>query len=129
MAAVDTKAPDAASSPLDIVKLVLAVAALLGGLIAYYWFEDASIVLRVLGVIAGVIVSAGLVFWTEAGQSLWSFIQGSRLELRKVVWPTRKETEQTTLMVVIFVLVMGIFFWGLDWLLLIITRAVTGQGG
>jgi preprotein translocase subunit SecE len=125
----NTKEPEGQAGPVDTAKLVLASAALVGGVVAYYWFEDASIVLRVLAVMAGVAVAAGLVFWTRQGRDLWQFIQGSRVELRKVVWPTRQETQQTTLMVVVFVLVFGIFFWLLDMALLTITRAITGQGG
>ena len=122
------KEPENTAGPLDTAKLVLAAAALVGGIVAYYWFEDASIVLRVLAVMAGLALAAGLVFWTYQGQILWQFIQGSRVELRKVVWPTRGETQQTTLMVVVFVLVFGIFFWLLDLALLFVTRALTGQG-
>lgn len=125
----NTKEPEGLAGPLDAAKLVLASAALVGGVVAYYWFEDASIVLRVLAVMAGLAAAAGLVFWTRQGRDLWQFIQGSRVELRKVVWPTRQETQQTTLMVVVFVLVFGIFFWLLDMVLLSITRAITGQGG
>ena len=55
-------------------------------------------------------------------------MQSSRGELRKVVWPTRQETLQTTLTVFVFVLILGIFFWLLDMGLLWITRALTGQG-
>ena len=56
-------------------------------------------------------------------------MQGSRIELRKVVWPTRQETLQTTLVVFVAVFVMGIFFWLLDMILGSVTRALTGQGG
>jgi preprotein translocase subunit SecE len=125
----NTKEPEGQAGSVDTAKLVLASAALVGGVVAYYWFEDASIVLRVLAVMVGVAAAAGLVFWTRQGKDLWQFIQGSRVELRKVVWPTRQETQQTTLMVVVFVLVFGIFFWLLDMALLTITRAITGQGG
>jgi preprotein translocase subunit SecE len=66
---------------------------------------------------------------SEKGRALWEFVSDSRIELRKVVWPTRQETLQTTLVVAVAVLVMGIFFWILDWLLGALTRALTGQGG
>ncbi len=57
------------------------------------------------------------------------FVQGSRVELRKVVWPTREETIQTTVTVLVFALIMGVFFWLLDMFLLYATRLLTGQGG
>ena len=53
-------------------------------------------------------------------------MQGSRVELRKVVWPTREETLQTTLAVLVFALIMGVFFWLLDLSLLALTRRLTG---
>jgi preprotein translocase subunit SecE len=66
--------------------------------------------------------------WSERGQALWKFIQGSRVEIRKVIWPTRQETLQTSLTVMVFALVMALFFWVLDFGLLEITRYLTGQG-
>jgi preprotein translocase subunit SecE len=59
---------------------------------------------------------------------IWQFIVGSRVEIRKVIWPNRQETVQTTITVFIFLLILGVFFWSLDFVLLMITRAVTGQG-
>jgi len=60
---------------------------------------------------------------------LWKFAQGARVELRKVVWPTREETIQTTLVVLLFALIGGVFFWLLDLFLLFLTSRLTGQGG
>ena len=76
-------------------------------------------------------LAAGIVGALQSvqGREFWQFVQGSRVELRKVVWPTRKETLQTTLVVFVAIVVMGIFFWLLDMALGAITRALTGQGG
>jgi preprotein translocase subunit SecE len=63
------------------------------------------------------------------GQALWKFVQASRIELRKVVWPTREETIQTTLAVLVFATIGGVFFWLLDLFLLFVTSKLTGQGG
>ena len=60
------------------------------------------------------------------GQRLWHFIQGSRVEIRKVVWPTRTETTQTAIAVFVFTLVMALFFWALDSGLLWLTRRLIG---
>ena len=65
---------------------------------------------------------------SEPGREFWRFMQGARVELRKVVWPTKVETRQTTIAVIVFVVIMGVFFWALDLLLLWITRTLTGQG-
>ncbi len=107
----------------------MAAAVLLGGIVAYYWFQEESLLLRVIGVIVAFGLGALIAFQTTQGKLLWRFIQGSRVELRKVVWPTRQETMQTTLTVLVFTLIMGIFFWLLDMGLGYIARQVTGGGG
>ena len=114
---------------MDTAKLALAAIVLVAGIVAYNFYEDESLLLRVAGILVALAIAVVIVFQTIQGQLLWRFIQGSRIELRKVVWPTRQETIQTTLTVMVFVLIMGIFFWGLDFFLLWITRLLTGQGG
>ena len=114
---------------MDTVKLVIAAAVLVGGIAAYYYYEDQSLLLRVAGVLVALAIAVVISFQSAQGQTLWSFIQGSRVELRKVVWPTRQEAIQTTLTVIVFTLIMGTFFWLLDLLLLWVTRILTGQGG
>jgi preprotein translocase subunit SecE len=64
-----------------------------------------------------VLLALGVVYTTATGQRAWGFIRESRVELRKMVWPTRGETVQTTLAVFVMVLVVGIFLWLLDMLL------------
>jgi preprotein translocase subunit SecE len=113
----------------DAGKIVLAGAALLGGVVAYYWYEDLAQVLRVLMVLGGLILSLVLLYWSEPGRELWSYIQTSRVELRKMVWPTRQETWRTTLVVFVFVMALGVFFWIVDWMLGKGMQYVTGQGG
>jgi preprotein translocase subunit SecE len=114
---------------LDTAKLVLAAAILLGGIAAYYLYPDASVLLRAVGVLVATIAAGFVAFQSAQGHELWKFIQASRVELRKVVWPTREETIQTTIAVFIFALIMGVFFWLLDLLLLYVTSYLTGQGG
>ena len=115
------------SGVLDIIKLLLAATALVGGLYAYYYFEtDVAQALRVLMVLAGTAVGIGIAMWSTQGQRLWHFIQGSRVEIRKVVWPTRQETTQTAIAVFVFTLVMMLFFWALDSGLLWLTRTLVG---
>jgi preprotein translocase subunit SecE len=117
------------SSPLDKVKILLAIAILIGGVAGYYIYETAPTVLRVAGVIFSLAVAISVFMTSDVGRELWRFIQGSRIELRKVVWPNRQETVQTTLVIIFFVIVMGIFFWLLDMFLMWATRLLTGQGG
>jgi preprotein translocase subunit SecE len=125
---MNTKA-DTSGSALDFVKLFVAATILVGGVAAYYFYADASVLLRAIGVLLALIAAIGVAAWTTQGQTLWRFIQGSRVELRKVVWPTREEAMQTTLAVMVFALVMGVFFWLLELFLLWVTRLLTGQGG
>jgi preprotein translocase subunit SecE len=112
---------------LDTIKLVLAAAALVGGLYAYYFYEnDIALPLRVLMVLAGTGVGIAIAMTSTQGRRLWHFIQGSRVEIRKVVWPTRQETTQTAIAVFVFTLVMMLFFWALDSGLLWLTRKLVG---
>jgi preprotein translocase subunit SecE len=113
---------------LDSVKLVLAATLLVGGIVSYYWFVDASVLLRAVGVVLSVALAIVVFLTTDKGRDVWRFIQTSRVELRKVVWPTRQEAFQTTMAVIIFVIILAVFFWGLDMFLLWATRLLTGQG-
>jgi preprotein translocase subunit SecE len=80
-------------------------------------------------VLASVAIAIVVFMQTDRGRTLWKFIQGARVEIRKVIWPTRTEAMQTTLTVFVFVLILGIFFWILDKGLLWATKLLTGQGG
>ncbi len=113
----------------DVFKLALAAAALVGGVVAYYWFEDAAQVVRVLMVLGGLVAGLVLLYWSAPGRELWNYVQSSRVELRKMVWPTRQETWRTTLVVFVFVMALGVFFWLVDMALAWGAKHVTGQGG
>jgi len=93
---------------------------------AYYYFIEVSLPLRVLMVLGGVAAGIGIAMTSTQGKRLRVFVQGSRVEIRKVVWPTRQETTQTAIAVFVFTLIMALFFWGLDSLLLWITRSLVG---
>ena len=114
---------------IDAFKIVLAAAALVGGVVAYYWFEDEPQVLRVLMVLGGLIAGMLILYWSAPGRELWDYVQSSRVELRKMVWPTRQETWRTTLVVFVFVMALGVFFWLVDMALAWGAKHVTGQGG
>ena len=115
------------SGVLDVLKLLIAAGVLLGGLFGYYWYLEWSQPLRVLLVLAGTIAGVAIAMTSTQGKRLWAFIQGSRIELRKVVWPTKQETTQTAIAVFVFTLVMALFFWGLDSFLLWLTRTLVGS--
>jgi preprotein translocase subunit SecE len=112
-------------SALDTVKLLLAVAILVGGIVGYYYYANLSIVVRALMVIGGVVLGIAVAMQTHKGSEFWKFMTGARMELRKVIWPTQQETIQTTIAVIIFVMIMAVFFWGLDMVLLWATSKLT----
>jgi preprotein translocase subunit SecE len=105
------------NSSLDTAKLTVAVLLLASGVIAFYWYEDQSTLYRVLGLVAITIVAVAIALTTAKGRSTVGFLQDSRTEVRKMVWPTRAETAQTTLVVFLVVIIVGIFLWLLDMLL------------
>jgi preprotein translocase subunit SecE len=84
---------------------------------------------RVGMVVIGLAAGAGLAWFSSYGREFLLFGQAARVELRKVVWPGREETIQTTIVVFVFAAVMGVFFWALDWLLTLMTRFLSGQSG
>src|SRR5450631_2553354 len=126
MAEVQT--PPGASAK-DSVLMTLSVLVLLMGIGAFYWYEDQALVLRIAMVVVGLAVGAGLVWFSWYGREFWQFALAARIELRKVVWPEREETIKTTYVVFIFAIIMGVFFWGLDWVLTLLTRLLSGQSG
>lgn len=95
------------------VVLALVVAAVAGNI----YFADYSLLYRVLGLVAVACVAAYIAVQTSQGEAFWNLAKEARTEIRKVVWPTRQETTQTTLIVVAFVLLMSLILWGLDTLL------------
>lgn len=104
-------------TPLDTAKLVAALLLLVMGIAVFYYFADQPLLYRVLGMLA-LIVAGVVVFMTSSqGIALRGFLKASRTEMRKVVWPTRNETLQTTLVVMIMVVLVGLFLWMLDGLL------------
>jgi len=114
------------SSGMDTAKLAVAVALLLGGIGVFYYFEEHSLLLRVIGLLAVAGVAAFVALQSAPGRRIWSFAQASRNEVRKVVWPSRQETIQTTLIVFVMVLIVGIILWLFDLMLMAVVRMVTG---
>ena len=90
---------------------------------------DLPIWVRWIIVLAAFAAGAIVSLQSFQGKTFWAFVQSSRVELRKVVWPNRQETWQVTLVVLVMVIVLGLFFWGLDTLLAYVTRWLTGHGG
>ena len=98
----------------DKIKLVAAVLLVGLGIWGYYWLGDSALVLRILAVIAGILAAAAVAWWSEPGKQFAVFAGEAVEEVKKVVWPTRKETMQTTAAVFAFVVVMAVFLWLTD---------------
>lgn len=116
---------DTQTSKLDFAKLSSALLIVTLAVIAFYYFADHSLLLRVIGLLAAIGIAAGVFLTTELGGNLVGFAHEARGELRKVVWPTRTETIQTSLAVILLVVIMGIFLWLLDMFLFWLVRLLT----
>jgi preprotein translocase subunit SecE len=111
----------------DKIKIAIALLVLVAGIAGFYYFGDQPAIVRVLMVLGGAAVAIAVGYPTAPGRSLWEFAKASRSELRKVVWPSNKETMQVTLVVVAMVVLVALFLWVVDWGLLKIMTALTGQ--
>ena len=111
----------------DKIKSLIAILLVVAGVVGFYALHDSPAVLRVLSVLFGVLLAAG-VFWTTAsGRQLFGFAKDSVAEAKRVVWPTKKETMQTTAVVIVFAVVMALFLWAVDASLLLIVNKLMGR--
>src|SRR5689334_24613631 len=103
------------AAPLDTVLLLLAVSALVGGIVAFYALVGQfNVTLRFLMVLGGLAAGVVLAYQTQAGKMMWGYMRGSQVELRKTTWPTRQESVQATLMIAVVVVVFALVLWALD---------------
>jgi preprotein translocase subunit SecE len=112
----------------NTVKLVVAILLVLAGVAGFYVLSSQPAWLRWLTVVAGIALGGAVIAFSQYGTDLKQFIALSRIELRKIVWPNRNETGMTTLVVLGFVVIAGLFFWGIDLVLAWATQALTRQG-
>ena len=120
------KTEQVVSNKLDTFKLLLAITVLIAGIVGFYYYEAESQLYRVLGVVFMTGVAIAISSTTNLGQNLIGFGREARMEVRKVVWPTRQETVQTTFMVIVAVIIIGIFLWLIDMLLAEAIQMITG---
>lgn len=98
----------------DKAKVVLAIGVFLAGVVGFYLFEDHSPLIRVIGMVVVAIAAIGIAMTSQQGRNAWAFAREARQELRKVVWPTRQESVQTTLIVLVMVVIVSILLWLMD---------------
>lgn len=113
---------------LDLIKMVVAALIVAAAVVGFYIYSDQSTPLRVAGLLAAVGVAAWIGLQTEPGRTLWNFILEAQIEVRKVVWPTRQETVQTTLLVIGVVILAALILWGLDSVLGWAVKKLIGGG-
>ncbi len=112
----------------DKIKMGLALALVIAGIWAYYYFSDLAVVLRLLMVLGGLIAGGVVARFTAPGRELFAFGQEAWQEASKVSWPTRKETMQTTAVVFAFVVVIALVLFAIDSSLAWLVKLVTGRG-
>jgi preprotein translocase subunit SecE len=123
----ELKVQDAGGS--DKGRLAIAVVLVIAGIAAFYYLDDASLWLRWGAVVAGLVLGVGIIATSAYGRAVTRFVLDSRVELRKIVWPSRRDTGRMTAIVLAFVVIGGGFFWLVDLILAWATRHLTGQGG
>jgi preprotein translocase subunit SecE len=112
----------------DIVKWIAAVGLFVAALAAFYLFPDESLLLRVVGLLVAAGLACAIVYTTAKGREGWHFLRDARTEVRKVVWPTRTETLQTTGIVIVVVSLLAVIMWGFDSLLSVAVKSLLGSG-
>lgn len=111
------------------LKLGLVYLFILTGIVGFTYLSESPMVVRILSVLVGLALAAFVARYTTQGQDFYVFCRESSQETKKVVWPTRKETLQSSGMVFAFVVVMALFLWLVDAALMSIVRLTMGQDG
>ena len=125
----EVKQQTAVPAGADTAKLIAAIILVIGGVVAYYVLKSRPEVWASWVAMFGCMLLGVLLFaFSRYGSSFWQFVLESRVELRKVFWPSRKETLNTTVIVLVFVAIASTFFWVLDLLLAFTTKFFTGTG-
>ena len=126
----EAKQTSAAQAEGGTVQLIAAFVLLFGGIVGFYMLKSRPEAWASWAALAGGLLLGVLVFvFSQYGRNFWQFVLESRVELRKVFWPSRQETFMTTLVVLGFVLIASTFFWLLDLTLASVTKFFTGQTG
>ncbi len=114
------------SGATDMFKWIIAFALLAAAVVGNYLYGELSVVIRAVAVVVLIAAALGVTATTTKGKAAISFAQESRMEIRKVVWPTRQETMQTTLIVLAVCIVMALALWGIDGIMVTLINFVTG---
>lgn len=113
---------------LDKIKLAIAFLAVVAGIAGFYYLQASASVLRLASVLVGLLVAGGVAWTSEPGKRFFVFGKDSVAEAKRVVWPTRKETVQTTAVVIAFAVTMALFLWAVDAGLMVVVNKMMGRG-
>ena len=111
----------------DKIKLVVAFLLVVAGIAGFYALHDSASAIRLAVLLLGLILAGGLALATLPGREFFAFAQESVMEAKRVIWPTRKETEQTTGIVILFAVTMALFLWAVDASLLLVVNRLMGR--
>jgi preprotein translocase subunit SecE len=117
----------AALTTQDRFKLIAAGVVALAGVVGFYFLANSPVVARLGVLLAAVVIALGIGWTSKPGKDFVQYCQDSTTETKKVVWPSRKETMQTTGVVVAFVLIMALFLWIVDASLVWVVRILIGR--
>lgn len=123
---MNTKTEQQQQYRFDGLKWILVALIVAAGVAGNVLFADQSLLYRVIALLVLAVIAIAIAMQTEKGAALWNLMQGSRTEIRKVVWPTHQETLQTTAIVLLLVVIMALILWGLDSLLSYIVAQIIG---
>jgi preprotein translocase subunit SecE len=112
----------------DKIKLLFAFLLVVAGIAGFYYLRDSAAVLRVVSVLLGLMLATTVAWTSEPGKRFFAFGKDSVAEARRVVWPTRKETLQTTGIVIVFTITMALFLWAVDATLMMVVNNLMGRG-
>lgn len=114
-------------SPIDIIKWLIVITLLAAAIIGNQYFQDQILALRVAGILGLLAVAVVIAITTVKGKAAFLLVKDANIERKKVVWPTRQETIKTTIVVAIFVTIMALFLWLVDYILINLVGFLTGQ--
>jgi len=113
----------------DKIKVILAILVLGSAIAGFYVYDSQALLLRWVELLVALGISTAIMLQDEVGRNTLSFMRDSTIEVRKVVWPARSETVQSTIVVIAMVILLGVLLWLLDMFLAWIVHLLTGQGG
>ena len=127
---MNSKVENSRSAFADTLLLLVSVVMLLGGITAYYYYQDLAITpVQVAALIAVTLLASWVAAQSQKGSTFFRFLKESDIERRKVVWPTHQEAVQTSLMVIVVVIIMSLFLASVDWVIGTIVRSLLSGGG